>query len=155
MSEVAPLKLITKSYTLSKRTRERRLAEKKAKGVKVKAALELETAMDVEEWKHSQQDAWWAKRIGAELVKYYPGHGWEVLVDIRNGIARIYNLYISGQYGWIMKLKDVNDATFSKDIMRIGGEMLRRSGVNQDRMNPEEIAKLQYNSGHKIKVDLS
>ena len=156
MSETATTpKLIVKSYTLSKRTRDRKAVIKKQVGLKRRALLEFETATDVEEWKHAHQDAYWAKRIGAELVLKYPGHGWEVLVDIRNGVAKIYNLYISGQYGYLLHLKDIREATFSRDMMRVGGELLRRSGIKHDRMCPEEIAQLQYASNHKIKVDLS
>lgn len=155
MSVNAIPNMTVKSYELTRRTRERKEVAQQREGQQQRVAIELATATDGHEWRYAKQDAYWAKRIGAELVSKYPGHGWEVLVDIRNGVAKIYNLYISGHYGYLLHLKDIREATFSRDMMRVGGELLRRSGIKHDRMCPEEIAQLQHASNHRIKVDLS
>ena len=146
--------ITAKSYGLGKRAKDRKAAEKKVAGAAAREKMEFDHANSMEEVKYRQQDAYWAQRIGQQLVKQYPGHGWQVESDIGNGIAKIWNVHVSGQFGWILKLADYRESTFVRDMMRIGGEMLRRSGIKNDKMNPEEIVRLQHDSGYSIKVDL-
>lgn len=151
-----PLKLVTNSHLLTKTKRARKDILKKEEAAYNRAKIEIATANDPAEVEFTSRDAYLAKRIGAELVLKYPGHGWNVLADTRSGIVKIYNQHITARVGYIWKMKDINPANFSRDVMRIGGEMLRRSNIKFDVMNPEEIMELQKaNLYNNLKVDLS
>ena len=154
MSE--PIKLVTNSYLLTKAKRARKEVLQKAEAAHNRAEIEIATANDPAEVEFTSRDAYWARRIGSELVRKYPGHGWNVLSDIRSGIVKIYNQHSTARVGYIWKTKDINATTFARDVMRIGGEMLRRSNIKSDVMDPEEIMALQKaNLYNNLKVDLS
>ena len=68
----------------------------------------------------------WAKRIAEALHTHYPSHAWGVSVDSHGGIAQIYNLRLSGRWGFIIKLKDLFHDTDMKRVIRAGGELLER-----------------------------
>ncbi len=148
----------TPSYVLSK---SRRLARERLAQVKVeqgrrdKAKLVLEIATDPVDAEYRVKDQSVARLIGAELVRRYPGRGWMVEADVRNGIAKIYNGHVSGQFGWILKLKDMREASFSADIAKIGGEMLERSGLSCGKFSESEVINLQRTLTGQARVDLS
>ncbi|MFA5137347.1 MAG: hypothetical protein WC279_14145 [Sulfurimonas sp.] len=79
------------------------------------------------------QEKAWAKRIGDHLHRYYPGHLWAVGVE--HGVAKIYNLLLSGRWGFQIALKDI-DAEM-RVIMRAGGEVLERYRQKRGWVNPE------------------
>lgn len=143
------------SYALSVKRRVTREKEAARRASLERFAAELEVATDPEDAIYRHKDLAVAKLIGSELVRQYPGHGWQVVSDIRNGIAKLYNMHISGQIGWMLKLKDLREVTFSRDIQRIGGEMLERSGLSRGRFNELEVLERQRDSIGRSKVDLS
>lgn len=122
---------------------------------------EIETfnAEYMETAKYQQKDAWLAKRIGSELVRKYPGHGWNVIADSKQGIVKIYNQMMSGMYGYIWRMAEIStdDGVFRKQVMLIGGEMLRRFSISGDRLDDTEILELQSKRDFagRVKVDLS
>jgi len=116
--------------------------------------LEREIAMDPEEKKFREKDGILATAIGSELVKHYSGHGWEVECDIRNGIARIFNKYMSNKHGYLLHLKLLNVDTFSADIMRVGGELLETFGVSRGKFDEDEIMNLTRDNQGCVKADL-
>ena len=68
-----------------------------------------------------------AANMADTLHKRYPNHLWAVNVNGKQGIATIYNLMLSGQYGFILHLDAPCSATeWDKMITRAGGEILER-----------------------------
>lgn len=120
-----------------------------------KRALEREIAMDPVDREFRAKDEAFGQAIGSELVKHYKGHGWEVEVDIRNGIARIFNKYTSNTHGYLLHLKLLNPSNFSAEIMRVGGDLLERFGVSRGKFDEDEIMGLKRDHKGCVKVDLS
>ena len=105
------------------------------------------------EWK--AKDAYWCEKIGNVLVKHYPGHGWEVHVDLRNGIANIFNRHMHAQIGYRLKTSEICLQFLDRDLMLIGGEILERFGLHRDKFDADHILEIQRLSQGRAKVDLS
>ena len=150
----SPQKVVP-SLALSKQRRERREADKKRQAAAERHKLELEIVQCPEEAEYRIKDANVARWIGEEFCRHFPGRGWNVEADIRNGIAKIYNQHVTAKAGWIWKLKDIRLASFSEDVRRIGGEMLERSNLSRGKFNEQEVIDLQQLRTVTAKVDLS
>jgi len=115
--------------------------------------LEHEIAMDPEEKEFKEKDLVLAQSIGYELVHHYPGHGWQVECDIRNGVAKIFNCHMSGQHGYMLHLKNLNLSTFRADIMRVGGTLLESFGLNRGKINENQVIDKQRDRSGSVKAD--
>lgn len=109
----------------------------------------------LEDQKFKDQDIYWAARLGNEFVKYYPGHGWEVHVDIRQGICNIFNRHMSPLMGYRWKLKNIRIPSISQDVMRIGGEILERFGLSRTTFEADVVREIQHKTHGHAKADLS
>jgi len=67
-----------------------------------------------------------AKNVAETLNKHYPGHLWGVNVNEAGGIVTVYNLSLSGNWGFVLHIKDLAIADDMKKVMRAGGEILER-----------------------------
>lgn len=68
-----------------------------------------------------------AKTMSEVLNRHYPGHMWAVNVQGVQGIATIYNLALSGRWGFVLRLPDHYSASdFDRAIVNAGGELLER-----------------------------
>lgn len=67
-----------------------------------------------------------ARRMAEVLHTHYPGHLWGVSADMHAGIAKVFNLRLSGQWGFIIKLGDLLHDVDMKSVIRAGGELLER-----------------------------
>jgi len=148
-----------KSYMMTKRQNLRKKALTKAIGESKnrKSEIEFDKAQSMEELKWRKKDQVIAAKLGQELVRQYPGHGWNVLSNSEQGVVNIYNQHLSGKYGWILKCSEISTSAgaFRKQVMRIGGEMLRRFKVYGDTMQEDELLNLQKDFAGLTKVDLS
>ena len=118
-------------------------------------AIELEIVQDPEEAVYRIKDFEIAKTIGAELCGIYPGHGWIVEADARNGIAKICNRHMGVNAGYMYKLNDIEFSTFKRDMMRIGGDILERYKLSRGRMVESEVLGVIRDLRGNAKVDLS
>ncbi len=114
---------------------------------------------DQKQWAKDQEfvaaDAYWAGRIGAEFVKAYPGHGWEVHVDLKNKICNIFNRHMSPTHGYRWKTEEIRLPSLTADVVRIGGEILERFGLSRERFEGDKIREIQHNTQGNAKADLS
>jgi len=101
------------------------------------------------------RDAFWSARIGYELVRLYPGHGWEVHVDIKNGICNIFNRHMSALHGYRWRLQEINLSSLTSDVMRIGGEILERFGLSRERFDEAQVQGIQAATKGRAKADMS
>lgn len=150
-------KIITSPFdvNISKVRRERNEATTKARNEHARQEAIMVELKDPENIKYKFKDQQVANMFGLELVRHYPGHGWNVESDIRNGIVKIFNNHVTSKAGWVFKLKEFDSASFSVVIKRIGGEMLERSGLNRGAFNEIEIMEMQTKVLLTDKVDLS
>lgn len=82
-----------------------------------------------------------AKNMAETLHKAYPGHLWAVTCEGAKGIATIRNLSLSGEWGFILHLKDVYSASsWDKTLIAAGGEILERFRLARGVANQEQIA---------------
>jgi len=73
--------------------------------------------------------ALWVKEIGETLDKHYPGWAWTVEPDQRNMIINILNLHLHDQWGYTIRLQDVQVDRIRRMGVQAGGEILERFGL--------------------------
>jgi len=93
-----------------------------------------------------KKEAWLVtlcKNVAETLHKHYPGHAWAVRVyDEHQGVLAIQNLALSGQWGFMMKLDDIDPDM--KFVMRAGGDLLERYNLSRGRLRMDEMADVDY-----------
>lgn len=76
-----------------------------------------------------------ARRMAEVLHTHYPLHLWGVSADIHAGIAKVFNMRLSGQWGFIIKLATLNHDPDLKSVIRAGGELLERYRLRRGRFD--------------------
>lgn len=153
MTKIITDKVFVNNYLLSKNKADSKASNTKKEAVFNRRRVELEIAMDPEEREYRDKDRVLAELIGHELVHTYPGHGWQVECDIRNGIAKVFNCHMSGLHGYLMHLKDLSLDTFRDDIMRVGGTLLESFGIGRGHFDQDEIMSIQRDHSGSAKAD--
>lgn len=69
------------------------------------------------------------KGIGDALEKHYPGWMWAIQPDDRGGVLNIRSLRLSGEWGYVFLLRDIQDDPRHQKAVRAAGEILERFGV--------------------------
>jgi hypothetical protein len=91
-------------------------------------------------------DFFLSKQIAEILDKAYPGHLWGVNVDGEQGIARVFNLRLSGQWGFILHLSEMKyQDEIQRNALQAGGELLERYRLARGRYNQDEYSDLHQN----------
>lgn len=83
-----------------------------------------------------------ARNMAETLQRHYTGHLWAVTCQGEQGIATVRNLNLSGNWGYILKLKDLYGDPGMKCVIRAGGEILERYRLSRSRVNHERIDEL-------------
>ena len=84
-----------------------------------------------------------SKNMAEALHKHYPGHQWAVTCEGAKGIATIRDLFLSGQWGYILKLPEIySGSAFEADVIRAGGEILERFGLDRGKLDAAQLADL-------------
>ena len=90
-----------------------------------------------------------AKNAADTLHKHYPGHLWAVHVDETGGVMTVFNLMLSGRWGFLLKIKDIDPEM--KKVMRAGGELLERYRVKRGMFTPGSLRDVRKDfSGNKV-----
>lgn len=76
-----------------------------------------------------------ARRMAEALHTHYPGHLWGVSADVETGIAKVFNLRLSGQWGFVIKLNTLVNDVELKSVIRAGGELLERYKMHRGRFD--------------------
>ena len=85
-----------------------------------------------------------ARDMAEALHAAYPGHLWAVTCDGEKGIATVRNMYLSGNWGFVLKLKEISTASdWKKKVVMAGGELLERYRLNRGSADQSAIAELQ------------
>ncbi|MFA7290904.1 MAG: hypothetical protein WC023_01525 [Rhodocyclaceae bacterium] len=85
-----------------------------------------------------------ARDMAEALHAAYPGHLWAVTCEGEKGIATVRNMYLSGNWGFVLKLKDISTASdWKKKVVMAGGELLERYRLSRGSADQAAIADLQ------------
>lgn len=102
------------------------------------------------------QDVQWAKQLSEALQRAYPGHLWAVNVETRTGLISIRNLYLSGNWGYVLKMGNVYSASsMERDAVRAGGEILERFKLNRAQFVTEQYADKPVDFSGRLLFDKS
>lgn len=71
------------------------------------------------------------------LMKHYPGFLWAVSPDQRGGIINIYCLNFSGEWGYTIRLLELQEDPKRREVVRAGREILRRFHYPGTRFDPQ------------------
>lgn len=98
-----------------------------------------------------------AKEMSETLTAAYPGHAWAVTCEGEKGIATVYNLALSGNWGFVLKLSNLySSSDWKKQIIMAGGELLERFRLRRGIVDHEAIAALDMDPlGRKTIGDYS
>lgn len=83
-----------------------------------------------------------AKNMADRLHKSFPGHLWAVTCDGKTGIATVRNMMLSGNWGFVLHLKELFGDPGMKCVIRAGGEILERYRLHAGRLMAERIDEL-------------
>jgi len=72
-----------------------------------------------------------AKDIGEILEKHYPGWQWLINPDQDAGVIYIYSLMLSGEWGYIIQIAEIQDDPARKQALIAGGEILDRYNIRR------------------------
>lgn len=97
-----------------------------------------------------------AKMLCERLQQHYPGHLWAVNVEGRTGLITIRNLYLSGQWGYVLKIGHVYSASsLERDAVRAGGEILERFRLSRAQFKAEQYADKPVDVAGRLLFDKS
>lgn len=85
-----------------------------------------------------------AKNMAETLHRHYPGQLWAVTCQGEQGIATVRNLKLSGQWGFVIHLRNLFGDPGMVCVKRAGGELLERFRVSRAKreVNEERILEL-------------
>lgn len=89
---------------------------------------------DSHEAKAAKLEYYYAKNIGEDLVKHYPGRMWGVDVDLRNELIVIKCPSVSETKGYHLPIRGDTLAKLQERARKAAGEILERYGVSRDRI---------------------
>lgn len=96
-----------------------------------------------------------AKQIAEILHTQHPGHLWGVTVQSDQGIATVRNLRLSGNHGFVLKLRDiVTYKELYKRTVWAGGELLERYNISRGRFKEDEYAQLYTDFAGQLKPEM-
>ena len=80
------------------------------------------------------------KDTADKLEKEFPGWLWTLNPDESAGMLYLYSLRLSGEYGFKMRIGDIENDETRKFAMRAGGELLERFGCPRKRYRYRYLA---------------
>jgi len=100
---------------------------------------------------HKVGDVALAKEILKKLVDQYPGYLWRVSVkdDKGQGIVEIINVTVSDElstnadYAYVLHLTTIYEDPNLKCVMRAGGEILERAGLDRTMFKGQKITHVE------------
>jgi len=100
------------------------------------------------------QDVMLEKELLTVLNRHYPGHYWRVECNIRQGCINVFNMLLSGLYGFRLHLQGIYSASqVEHDVMMAGGELLERYRLSRSRMNWDKLLALPTDFAGRLILD--
>jgi hypothetical protein len=93
-----------------------------------------------------------AKNMADLLHRHYPGHLWAVTCE--EGVATVRNLYLSGNWGFVIKVGDVYSMSdFDRKIVRAGGELLERFKMSRGKFRDDQYSDIKTDFAGNLIAD--
>ena len=84
-----------------------------------------------------------AKRIAESLHRHYPAHLWGVAANSAAGIVSVFNLRLSGRWGFVLKMRDLAyEDEIERAAKEAGGELLERYRLSRGKYRSSEYEAL-------------
>lgn len=91
------------------------------------------------------------KDTADKLEKQYPGWLWTLQPFEFGGVLYVFSLRLSGEYGYTIKIADIQNDPKRLEAMRAGGEILERFGLKRKAYKPSMLkGKMQDIRGNYI-----
>ena len=91
------------------------------------------------------------KDTADKLEKHYPGWLWTINPDENAGMLYIFSLRLSGEFGYKLKIADIQNDERRKFAIDAGGEILERYGIKRGKYKRELLkGKIQDLRGNFI-----
>ena len=82
---------------------------------------------------------------GAEcLHKHYPSHAWGVCANVETGLVQVYNLRLSGEWGFVLHIDRLATDPSMRLTIRAGGELLERYNLSRAGLKEHEYAGINF-----------
>lgn len=96
----------------------------------------IEQAENIERARTAAREIEMANRLADTLNQVYPRHLWAVNVDLRGGVIHIRNLFLSGKWGFLLKIADY--LADEKRLTMAAGELLERYRLHRGSFKEDE-----------------
>lgn len=97
-----------------------------------------------------------AKTLAERLHATYPNHLWGVNVEGRTGLITIRNLALAGNWGFVLRLKDVYSmSSLEADAVRGAGEVLERFRMARGKFDADQWSSLPTDFAGRLLFDKS
>lgn len=96
-----------------------------------------------------------AKHVADTLNKHYAGFMWAVNASSETGMVQVRNLSLSGDWGFNLHMRRVQEDVSGKIIRDAGGEILERYRVKRGAINHDKVEELPTDFAGRIIVDKS
>lgn len=104
----------------------------------------------------SANDFVMARTLAEKLHQHYPGHLWGVNVEGKTGLITIRNLYLSGNWGYVLKLGAVfSMSDLERNAVRAGGEILERFRMQRAQFVADQYADAPVDFSGRLLFDKS
>jgi len=95
-----------------------------------------------------------AREVAECLNTHYPNHAWAVTANIETGIVEVYNLKLSGEWGFILHIDAMATDPGLKMVINAGGELLERYNVKRGELTAAVESGILYDfRGEAIRHD--
>lgn len=95
-----------------------------------------------------------AKEIADTLNSHYPGHLWGVNVQGEQGVADIFDLMVSGEMGYRIKLVNMYSASqLKRNVIQAGGEILERFRLARGRFDESQYVLLKTDHSGRFQYE--
>lgn len=101
-------------------------------------------------------DVLMAKTLSEALQRHYPGHLWAVNVEARTGLITIRDMYLAGNWAYVLKMGAIYSASaLEKDVIRAGGEILERFRMQRGSFDSDSYASAPVDFAGRLLFDKS
>jgi len=94
-----------------------------------------------------------AKEVAECLDVHYKGHAWGVRANVETGLVHVFNLNLSGQWGFVLHIDNLINDPSMKTVIMAGGELLERYNLSRSEIKPEEYMVIKFDfKGDAVQV---
>lgn len=102
----------------------------------------------------SSNDFLMSRTIAEALHAHYPGHLWAVTCEGKTGLITIRDLFLSGRYGYVLKIGDVYSISdLSRQAIMGAGEILERFKMERGRFDEAKYHTMKTDFAGRLEFD--